>query len=173
MNYVPVLKSIRLASINYVGYRRYFVTICCFRRQKVFSDPRQCRDVMALLESESAGRCFSVLAYRLMPDHLHFLAEGLDAGSDLLHFLKSFKIKSSRSYALRGRGALWQRGYYEHILRPCEPVESVAWYVWMNPVRTGLVSKAQEYPFSGSFAGMQMPASWGAGDWRPPWKVGR
>jgi hypothetical protein len=31
-----------------------------------------------------------------MPDHLHVLVEGLEPASDLLQFLKSFKIKTSR-----------------------------------------------------------------------------
>jgi len=170
MNLLPVRKNIRLAPLNYVGYQRHFLTLCSFRRQNVFSDPGYCRDLLALLHTECLSRNFSVPAYCLMPDHLHFLAEGLDPASDLLHLLKSFKIKSSRKYAARTAFTLWQRGFYEHVLRPGEHVESVAWYIWLNPVRKRMVSMAGDYPFSGSFTGMKMPPSWNAPDWRPPWK---
>src|ERR1700676_792204 len=29
--------------------------------------------------------------------------------------------------------------------------DSIAWYIWLNPVRKGIVSDAREHPFSGSF----------------------
>jgi putative transposase len=170
MNLSPVRKKIRLASFNYLGLQRYFITLCCFRRQELFSNSERCRHLLELLQTECASRNFGVPAYCLMPDHLHFIAEGLDPASDLLHLLKSFKIKSSRKCATREGLSLWQRGFYEHILRPGENAESVAWYIWLNPVRKGMVSKAQDYPFAGSFTGMKMPASWDAHDWRPPWK---
>jgi REP element-mobilizing transposase RayT len=170
MNLLPVRKNFRLAPLNYVGYQRYFVTLCSFRRQTVFSDSAHCQYLLKLLETECALRHFSVHAYCLMPDHLHFLGEGLDPASDLLHLLKSFKIKSSRAYAAHEPRILWQKGFYEHILRPGENIESVAWYIWLNPVRKRIVSRAQDYPFAGSFTGMKMPAIWNAPNWRPPWK---
>ena len=86
--------------------------------------------------------------------------------------MKSFKIKTSRKYAASEPRPLWQRGYYEHILRSGESLESVAWYVWLNPVRKGLVSRPQDYTFLGSTTGLKMPASWGAQNWTPPWKKG-
>ena len=170
MNDLPIRKNVRMPAVNYVGYQCYFVTLCSFRRQNVFSSSDYCNELLSLLDAECASRNFSVLAFCLMPDHLHFLAKGRDARSDLLHLLKGFKIKSSQKYAARERRALWQKGFYEHILRSGESVESVAWYIWLNPVRKRLVSRAQEYPFSGSFDGMKMPATWGAPDWRPPWR---
>jgi REP element-mobilizing transposase RayT len=170
MNLFPVRKSIRLAPLNYVGYQCYFVTLCSFHRRNVFSDSTHCQELLSLLNAECASRNFSVLAYCVMPDHLHFLAKGLDPASRLLHLLKSFKIKSSRKYAACEGRTLWLKGFYQHILRPGENLESVAWYIWLNPVRKRLVSRAQDYPFSGSFNGMKMPVTWDAPDWRPPWK---
>ncbi len=168
MYLLPVRKNIRVPPLNYVGCQCYFVTLCTFRRQNVFSNSSRCQELLALLAAECASRNFSVLAYCVMPDHLHFLAKGLDPASDLLHLLKSFKIKSSRKCAAREGRTLWQKGFYEHILRPGENVESIAWYIWMNPVRKQMVSRPADYAFSGSFAGMKMPARWDAPSWRPP-----
>jgi len=170
MDEPPVRKSARLASFNYLGFQPYFVTLCCFHRQKIFSDAEECRQVLRLLQSESSARLFAVHAYCAMSDHLHFLAEGTDASSDLLHFIKSFKIKSSRAYATRHPRLLWQTGYFEHILRAGESLEPFACYIWLNPVRKNLVSRPQEYALAGSFSGMKIPAIWSAEDWKPPWK---
>lgn len=89
--------------------------------------------VLRLLRSESTARGFAILAYCVMADHLHFLTKGLQPMSDLLAFVKSFKIKGV--FAQQTGRALWQRGYYEHVLRRGERAELVAWYIWLNPVR--------------------------------------
>jgi putative transposase len=170
MNLLPVRKNIRLAPQNYLGHQHYFVTLCSFRRQTVFLDPAYCQHLLELLATECASRNFNVPAHCLMPDHLHFLAEGLDPASDFLHLVKNLKIKSSRDYAARESRILWQRGFYEHILRPDENAESVAWYIWLNPVRKRMVSRPQNYRFAGSFTGLKMPESWKEPNWRPPWK---
>ncbi len=162
-------KDIRLAPDNYLGRNLYFVTICSYRRQSVFLDARLSTWILDLLRSESAAKPFRVHAYCLMPDHLHFLAEGMEPGSDLLLLMKSFKIKSSRRYLREAGRVLWQTRFYEHILREAASVEAVAWYIWLNPVRKGLVGKPQGYQFSGSYSGRVMPAVWNLPEWRPPW----
>jgi hypothetical protein len=105
-----------------------------------------------------------------MPNHFNFLLEGTSQESDLLGFMKSFKIKSSRAYALETSQALWQKKYFDHILRSRESPESVAWYIWMNPVRAGLSAKAGEYPFAGSFTGLMDRLVSHPESWTPPWK---
>jgi putative transposase len=139
----------------------------------VFLDAKLSAWVLNLLRSESAANSFCVHAYCLMPDHLHFLAEGVEPASDLLHLVKSFKIKSSRQYSRQSERILWQKRFYEHILRATDSLEDVTWYIWLNPVRKGLVAKPDKYPFLGSWTGMEMPSTWNAPDWCPPWKKRR
>jgi hypothetical protein len=45
---------------------------------------------------------------------------------------------------------LWQKGYYEHVLRAEEKTEDVVFYIIANPVRKKLVENVMDYPFSGS-----------------------
>jgi hypothetical protein len=45
---------------------------------------------------------------------------------------------------------LWQRGYFEHVLRDDEDSFGVARYILDNPVRTGLARNPQDYPSAGS-----------------------
>src|SRR5271165_2211582 len=152
---LPVRKTPRLSRVNYLGRIFYFVTFCCFHRASIFLDAKRCAWMLDLLRLESAGNSFDVHAYCLMPDHLHFLAEGIEPTSDLRHFVKSLKIKSSRQYSAKFGGILWQRGFYEHILRSTESVQSIAWYIWLNPVRKGLVARPADHPYLGSFTGME------------------
>ena len=167
---LPVRKFTRLSGSNYVGHNHYFVTFCCFRRLRLLRDARLSNCLLTLLRSESGANSFRVHAYCLMPDHLHFLAEGVAPASDLLHFVKCFKIKSSRQFSAELGHPLWQRGFYEHILRRSESGESVAWYIWLNPVRKRIVANPEEYPHSGTMTGWKMPRTWSSAGWQPPWK---
>jgi putative transposase len=48
-----------------------------------------------------------------------------------------------------GRTGLWQRGFFDHILRNSESYSQKWDYVCENPVRAGLVRTADEWPFQG------------------------
>lgn len=170
MREFPARKNLRLSEVNYRGQNAYFITFCSFRRIPYFQDEQRFHGFVGLLQEESARLYFRTHAYCLMPDHLHFLSEGICPTSNLLRFVKCLKLKSSREHAARCGQVLWQKGFYEHILRPADPLESVAWYMWMNPVRRGLVARPESYTYSGSFTGMRMPMEWRIPEWRPPWK---
>jgi putative transposase len=103
------------------------------------------------LKSVSEKCHFAAHAFCVMPDHFHALVEGVATDSDLLLFMRNFKQASSREYSNRSDEPLWQKKFYDHILRPKDSPEAVSWYIWMNPVRKGLCSQPTQFPFSGSF----------------------
>jgi putative transposase len=86
-----------------------------------------------------------------MPDHLHALVEGEAPDADLLEFVRVFKQRSSWHWKHQRGGDLWQRSYFEHVLRDDESTRAVARYVLANPVRAGLVQNVEDYAFVGSF----------------------
>ena len=92
----------------------------------------------------------AVIAYCFMPDHLHLLVEGLSEGADFRNFMRLFKQGSSYQWKQRYRRELWQRSYFDHVLRDDEDTIAVARYILGNPVRAGLVSSPEDYPFLGS-----------------------
>lgn len=85
-----------------------------------------------------------------MPDHVHLLLEGLGPACNLVQFVKILKQKSGFTYSKNTGERLWQRFFYDHILRPADHPDAVAWYIWLNPVRAGLCAAPQDYRFSGS-----------------------
>jgi len=144
-------RNIRLPRSEYLGTKAYFITVCCANRRPAFTTPRVCTWLLQVLKGEAGSKQFAIYAYCAMPDHLHFLAGGLTSTSDLQAFLKSFKIKTGRHYAAKTGRALWQKKFFDQILRSSVSLDAVAWYIWMNPVRGGLVQRVAEYPYSGSF----------------------
>ena len=87
-----------------------------------------------------------------MPDHVHALLEGLTDQSDFRRCAKMAKQRCGATYALTSETPLWQKGYYEHVLRDEEDSKEIAFYIIANPVRAGLVQSPDDYPFSGSDA---------------------
>ena len=84
-----------------------------------------------------------------MPDHIHVLLQ--PNGGSLIQYVQAVKGKSTRTYWEQGgRGKLWQRGFYDHILRSEESLPCIAQYILANPVRAGLTDVIGAYPFCGS-----------------------
>lgn len=163
-------KNIRLNRLQYKGQRSYFVTFCCERRRPVFANGRHAEWLIDMLRRQSASFKFSVYAYCVMQDHFHALVTGTDPVCDLLEFVSDLKEITTSEYGERLNQVLWQKKFYDHILRPRDRVEGVAGYIWMNPVRAGLCSTPQEYPYSGSFV-----IDWKKGfspleSWTPEWR---
>jgi putative transposase len=168
MDEAPQHKDIRLCPENYLGCRWYFVTVCALDRVSYFHGKALCGWVLRVLKEESARHSFFVRAFCLMPDHLHLLLQGSSLNADLLKFMNGFKQRTSYGFWARNQKTLWQVSFYDHILRDKDAPSDVAWYIWLNPVRAGLVEKAEEYPYSGPFA-----RDWDAGEapekaWAPP-----
>lgn len=65
-------------------------------------------------------------------------------------FVKAAKQYSGFHYKQKYRARLWQPSYYEHVLRDEDDTWSVARYIVDNPLRAGLTTRADEYPFLGS-----------------------
>ena len=93
---------------------------------------------------------FAILAYCFMPDHLHLLVEAEASDCNLVGFAHAVKQRTGYEYRKLAPDALWQKGYFEHVLRDDELMPVVARYILANPVRGGLCSAPRDYPFSGS-----------------------
>ena len=48
--------------------------------------------------------------------------------------------------------AIWQRGFFDHIIRNSESYSSKWDYVSQNPVRAGLIQRADDWPFQDEIA---------------------
>jgi putative transposase len=162
-------KTHRLDLKEYVGQKWFFITLCCEHREPAFLIRNKAEWVIDALRNESVTNEFMVDAFCVMPDHLYFLALGMAPASNLLVFAKSIKQKTAYSYQKEHGLRLWQKNFYDHILRPDESPSRVAAYIWMNPVRKGLCKNFEEYPFSGSFT-RPWKSSPEAEVWVPPWK---
>ena len=141
-------KRNRLDRGLYRGAAAFTITTTTWQRQQVFTDAAEVHRYSKMLEDAAQKSRFRLLAYCFMPDHLHFLVEGSE-GSDLARLMKTFKQASSFDYKPRVGRPLWQRSYYDHVLRGAHELQPAVEYILGNPVRAGLVEDPVAYPFSG------------------------
>jgi putative transposase len=140
----------RLQGVSYVGFQRYFVTTCTAFRRSVFTDMALATDTIQQILQLAREFEFAVVAYCVMPDHLHLLLEGQSEQADLERFV--IRVKQNTGFAFRRthNGSLWQPGYHERVLRDDESTLAVARYILENPVRAGLAKTLGEWPLAGS-----------------------
>ncbi len=143
-------KRNRLPLKIYQGTNVYSLTLACADRKRNLAQRQLAESCIEVLRFCSQRHRFSVLAYCFMPDHVHLLVEGSDR-SDLPRFIKDFKQRTGFAYRRVSPEPLWQKSYYDHVLRSEEDTREVARYIINNPVRAGIVASAADYPHSGSF----------------------
>lgn len=140
-------KNPRLDREVYEEYHIYSLTLSCYEGKDRFTNRKVIRKSLEFLEKQAEKHDMSVHAYCFMPDHLHILVEG----EGLIKFVKQFKQITGYHYKQATGEKLWQKSFYDHILREEEDLRDVARYIFKNPTREGLVRDFREYPYSGSF----------------------
>ncbi|MEE8638646.1 MAG: transposase [Candidatus Margulisiibacteriota bacterium] len=143
-------KRIRIKDFNYMGSYVYFITICTFDKQIYFKDAEIVGKLLCNLKQEADRFFCSIYAYCFMPDHLHLLLIG-DEEANLMKCIKIFKQKSGYYFKQRFGKQLWQRSFFDHVLRKRKYINDVAGYIFENPVRKKLVDDFRKYPYQGSF----------------------
>lgn len=115
--------------------------------QCVLRDPRAAASVEAVLR-HSEGRHYRLAAWVVMPNHVHVLFEMRDL--PMGQILKAWKGTCSNAInKLLGRaGTLWQREYWDRLMRDEAHFRKAQHTIEWNPVKAGLVKWPQDWPFS-------------------------
>ena len=132
------------------GFHRHFLTICTHARTRHFVDAGSVDATRLLIFHTARERDVAVLAYCFMPDHLHLVIEGVTENADPRKFVAFAKQRTGYMFARRTGQHLWQRNYFDRTLRNEDSLAAVVRYVIDNPIRAGLVSAPDAYPYWGS-----------------------
>ncbi len=166
-------KENRLPLATYVGRKWYFITSCTEKRRPRLSDASLISCVLDVLRRKCRTHSMDVYAYCFMPDHFHLELVGLGEDSNLVKMMKEFKGETTSAGREAGFRKLWQKGFYDHILRASDNGDAVAWYIFANPVRRGLVKDPRDWPYSGSWMFDWQKAVAPPDEFVPPWKARR
>jgi len=104
--------------------------------------------VETLLYGERQLHLYRLRAWVLMINHVHIL---IYPDADLSRITKSIKNFSSRranTILDRTGQPFWQDESYDHWVRTPDELEEIVRYIEANPLRAGLISKAQDWQWS-------------------------
>jgi len=120
----------------------FFITICCTPRGK----NQLAQAEISTLLFQSVGKLHNNLKWwchlcLLMPDHLHALLSFPTAVS-MTETITGFKAYQNRYHKIQ-----WQDNFFDHRLRSEESLDEKTYYIRSNPVRAGLCSSPEDWPY--------------------------
>jgi REP element-mobilizing transposase RayT len=94
------------------------------------------------------SRFYLLIALVVMPNHVHMLLKPLEK-YDLSRIMKGTKGVSSRliNTHRNATGNVWQDESFDRIVRDLKELHEKINYMYMNPVKAGLVEGPDDYPF--------------------------
>ena len=159
----PKRKTIRLKEYDYSQNGYYFITLCTYERKRILSDIsrrggvllRPCgriaeEEIIALTERYG----IEIDQYVIMPDHIHLilriknpeiraeqspaptvLKQDKPSVKDMMCAFKSLTTKRVNKHDNCQGRKLWQRSYFEHIIRNEDDYLETKNYIIENPRR--------------------------------------
>ena len=101
---------------------------------------------------------FDINAWVVLPDHMHAIWTLPPGDNDFpmrwrlikMFFSKSLPASEWRSdvHKARGERGIWQRRYWEHLIRDERDYLRHVHYCYFNPVKHGLVANVEDWPYS-------------------------
>ncbi|MCE5207697.1 MAG: transposase [Chloroflexi bacterium] len=142
--------------------RTYFFTVVTFDRIPILANETS----RSLLHSAWIKVCkrhpFTTDAICLLPEHIHCIWTLPESDTDYSlrwkEIKKSFTMQYLRiigpgemrneSRQKRGEAAIWQRRFWEHMIRDEEDLYHHIEYIHYNPVKHGMVERVTDWPWS-------------------------
>tara|TARA_B110000211_G_C14021633_1_gene527951 strand:+ start:1012 stop:1485 length:474 start_codon:yes stop_codon:yes gene_type:complete len=140
-------KSIRLQDFDYSSGGLFFITICIQNHKcllgEILNDKLDLTPLGEIVKEEWLSlACGNIILedFVVMPNHIHGIVKLEKASLSLL--IRRFKSRTTNRYikGVKSHGwvpfnkRVWQRNYYEHIIRNDSSHQKIADYILENPI---------------------------------------
>jgi putative transposase len=158
----------------------FFFTVVTFGRKKILTLEISRQILSNAIKEVQAQHPFSIEAWVLLPDHIHTIWTLSEGDTDYSKRWGLIKAKFSKggkalfhpepsanpSRIKRRETTIWQRRFWEHIIRDDADYGRHVDYIHYNPVKHGLVERAGDWPDSTFHRFVRegfYPKNWGEG----------
>jgi putative transposase len=135
-----------------------FFTVNLLQRQGNDLLTRHIETLRTVVKSVQLRHPFRIHAWVLLPEHLHCMIELPTEDSDYATRWRLIKADFSKALPRterisavrdhRGERGIWQRRYWEHLIRDERDYRAHMDCVHINPLKHGLVERVAEWPYS-------------------------
>ncbi len=141
----------------YIQGGTYFFTLVSFNRLPVFSSQDAVDLLYAAVGYTAARMPFEVIAYVILPDHVHYVWTLPDISSDYStrwrliksYFTRNYDHKDyakiSMSRKKKSEKGVWQRRFWEHLIRDEADLVQHVEYIHYNPIKHGYVQSLMDW----------------------------
>jgi len=136
----------------------YFFTVVTQERRPIFSTEENIQKLRDAFKAVMKKRPFRIEAIVILPDHIHCIWALPRDDSDFSNRWKEIKYCFSMSYISsflnayskrkKNEKGLWQRRFWEHLIRDQEDYNRHFDYIHYNPVKHKLTERAVDWPYS-------------------------
>jgi putative transposase len=152
-------RSIRLPEYDYSKAGEYFITICSFNKEQIYGRISDGKIILSkigklaekhLKEIPDHFEEVFVYEYIIMPNHIHFILSiaGVQNFEPLRNqyqkvipksvstIIRAYKASVTKWCKSNGyNGTIWQRNYFEHIIRNEKDLFRIREYIMNNPLQ--------------------------------------
>jgi putative transposase len=136
----------------------YFFTVNLLQRKSNDLLVRHIQILREAVKSVKERHPFEIHGWVVLPEHFHCVLELSSEDSDYATRLRLIKMgfskilpKTERRSAVRvkwGERGIWQRRYWEHLIRDEADYRAHLDYIHYNPVKHGWVKQVKDWPHS-------------------------
>jgi len=159
----------------------YFFTVVTYNRLPIFKSEKARELLHAAWQEVQSRHLFTTDSICLLPEHIHCIWTLPEDDRDYSMRWKEIKRLFSQRYLLQiGPGeernlsrikrrevAIWQRRFWEHMIRDQEDLNRHIDYIHYNPVKHGYVKQVSDWPWSSFHRYVKQgyyPNDWGQAD---------
>jgi putative transposase len=128
----------------------YFITCCIEGRRRLLQRSELANLILRLYVDARDRNEIALHAYVVMPDHYHMILTlcGEHSISVLVRRIHSLFWREGAQWLPSDVGRLWQRRFYDHVVRDERDWEDLANYIHGNPVAASLTEDPIAYQWS-------------------------
>jgi putative transposase len=134
----------------------YFLTFNTSNRTRVLTHPEIHHKFRVFCQRAHQQHDVAVGRYVLMPDHMHLFVAFPPTGITLPKWVQALRSVLGKELLRLGfQKPHWQEGFFDHVLRSADSYSEKWEYVRMNPVRAGLCTKSEDWPYQGEIVSIR------------------
>lgn len=153
---MPNYRRIRIPGVT------YFFTVVTYKRRKILTTPESRQILRTMINEVRQQHPFTIRGWVLLPEHIHCIWTLPENNGDYskrwglikAEFSKRAKNLIRRDEWMTGskrkhrEATIWQRRFWEHMIRDEDDLRRHMDYLHFNPVKHGLVKCVKDWPYS-------------------------
>jgi len=130
--------------------RPVFITAICYRRKPYLETDWQKELLLAVMREVKSTSGFVMHAYVILDDHFHWIiTPGEQSFSSIMQSIKlRFVHRFKKEIGQKNNTTLWQRRFWDHVIRNAQDLHRHMDYIHFNPVKHGYVSRPSDSKWS-------------------------